>query len=131
MEEKSVKPELPILLFDSECPLCVRFKDSLMRIEDAKKITAISINDDSIYDHYPMLNKEECERVVHYITKDEKVLKGEEVISHLAKLFPLVNKFSWLIESDMGQKVTKYFHNRTSAYRKYVKRKCPSCSKHL
>lgn len=124
--------KLPILIFDDECPLCVRFKDSLARLDGAKGITFTSVNDDRVYKQFKELNlnKEECQQVVHYITTDKKVLKGEDVIAHLVKLYPLVHKFSWLIESDMGKKATSYFHKTTNAYRRMVKRKCPSCMKH-
>ncbi|MGI4994042.1 thiol-disulfide oxidoreductase DCC family protein [Halobacteriovorax sp. GFR7] len=122
--------KLPILIFDDECPLCVRFKDSLARLEEAKSVNFVSVNDEKLYQVYPELTKEECQEIVHYITSDKKVLKGDEVITHLAKLYPLVNKFSWLIESNMGQKATSYFHKTTSAYRRMLKRKCPSCVKH-
>ncbi len=126
MEEKY---QVPILIFDDECPLCIRFKDSLARLEGAKKITFISVNDEKLYHDFKDLNKDECKEVVHYISSDSKILKGEEVIAHLAKLYPLVHKFSWLIESDMGKKATSYFHKTTNAYRKMLKRKCASCMK--
>lgn len=122
--------QLPILIYDDECPLCKRFKDSLERLEGAKSISFVSVHNDELYKQQPHLNKEDCLQVVHYITSDAKTLKGEEVVTHLAKLYPLVNKFSWLIESNMGQKATSYFHNTTNAYRKLLKRKCPSCMKH-
>ncbi|MEH0860415.1 MULTISPECIES: thiol-disulfide oxidoreductase DCC family protein [Halobacteriovorax] len=124
--------KLPILIFDDECPLCIRFKDSLARLEGAKKISFIPVNDKKVYEQFKELglNEEECQNVVHYITSDKKVLKGEDVIAHLVKLYPLVHKFSWLIESDMGKKATDYFHKTTNAYRKMIKRKCPNCMKH-
>ncbi|EQC50768.1 thiol-disulfide oxidoreductase DCC family protein [Bacteriovorax sp. DB6_IX] len=126
MEEKLTPP---ILLFDSECPLCVRFKDSLTMLEGTEIITAVSIHDDEVYKQLPYLNKEECMLKVHYITSDNQVLVGEEAIEHLIKLFPLVHKFSWLIESNMGKKAVDYFHSMTNKYRKTLIKKCPSCTK--
>lgn len=126
MEEKR---QPPILLFDSECSLCVRFKDSLSMVEGAEKITAISIHDEDIYKEYPELNKEKCQEKVHYITSDSTILVGEEAIEHLIKLYPIVNKFSWLIESNMGRKAVDYFHSMTNKYRKTLIKKCPTCTK--
>lgn len=121
--------QLPILLFDSKCPLCVRFKDSLMRLDGAHSITPVSIYNDDIYKQYPFLDRDSCQQEVHFITKDGQVLKGNQAIEHLIKLYPLVNSFSWLIESNMGKKAINYFHQMTDTYRKNLKRKCPSCVK--
>jgi predicted DCC family thiol-disulfide oxidoreductase YuxK len=126
MEEKR---QPPILLFDSECHLCVRFKDSLSMVEGAEKITAVSIHDEKIYEEFPALNKEKCQEKVHYITSDSTILVGEEAIEHLIKLYPIVNKFSWLIESNMGRKAVDYFHSMTNKYRKTLIKKCPTCTK--
>jgi len=126
MEEKLVPP---ILLFDSECPLCVRFKDSLKMIDGTEKITPISIHTDEVYNQFPELDKLQCTEKVHYITSDSKILVGEEALEHLIKLYPIVNKFSWLIESNMGRKAVDYFHSMTNKYRKTLIKKCPTCTK--
>ena len=128
MEEEQKKLKLPILLFDAECPLCTRFKDSISRLEDAKNITMVSIYEDSIYEQFPYLDKTMCRQDVHFITEDEKVLVGQEVLEHLITLYPMVKKFAWLIETNMGQKAVNYFHSMTNRYRKVLKRKCPSCT---
>ena len=127
MEEKNYK--LPILIYDGECSLCCRFKDSLKNLHGTEGILAVSIYDEKIYEAFPDLDKEACEQVVHYITKDNVILSGAEAIEHLIKLFPLVNKFSWLIETDMGKKAVNYFHNMTNKYRQVLKRKCATCTK--
>lgn len=126
MEEKL---SAPIILFDSECPLCVRFKDSLKMIEGTEKITPVSIYDEQVYIDFPLLNKEKCESKVHYISSEGHILAGEEALEHLIKLFPIVNKFSWLIESNMGKKAVNYFHNMTNKYRKTLIKKCGTCTK--
>ena len=126
MEEKLTPP---ILIYDSKCSLCVRFKDSLLKLGGAEEINAVSIYTEELYDKFPELNKDECDQVVHFITKDNKILAGPEVIEHLVKDFPLVNKFSWLIESEMGKKAINYFHDMANKYRQTLKKKCPTCTK--
>ena len=117
----------PIILFDEKCPLCVRFKDSLKMLDGTEKITPISIDNEKVYEQFPSLNKESCHKEVHYIDSDGKILVGEHAMEHLIKLFPLVNKFSWLVESNMGKSAVSYFHSMTNKYRRTLKKKCPSC----
>ncbi len=121
------KPKLPILLFDSECSLCVRFKDSLLKLNKTDHISMVPIQDESIYELFPLLDKEKCFDEIHLIKDDQTVISGQEVITFLMQLNPLVSKFSWLIESDMGKKAINYFHHMTNQYRQNIKRKCPSC----
>jgi predicted DCC family thiol-disulfide oxidoreductase YuxK len=127
MEDKRF--ELPILIYDSQCNLCQRFRDSLKKLPNTETINTISLHDDDLYSHFSELNKEECEQEVHYITIDKTILKGAEVVEHLIKKFPLVNRFAWLIESNMGKKAINYFNNMTNRYRKTLIKKCPSCMK--
>lgn len=119
----------PALLFDDQCPLCVRFKDSLKMLKGTDKINPISIHDEKVYEVFPELDKESCHQYVHYIDAEGKIYAGEDAIEHLIKLFPLVNKFAWLVESNMGKKAVNYFHTMTNNYRKILKKKCPTCTK--
>ena len=119
--------KLPILLYDEKCPLCVRFKESLKRLDGAEDINFVSIYNKEIYTLYE-LSEEECHEQVHFIKENKSILKGEQVIKHLITLYPLVSKFSWLLESNMGQKAVSYFHSMTNKMRKDIKRKCPSCT---
>ncbi len=123
------KYSLPIILFDNKCQLCIRFKDSLLRLEGARNINAISIYDQEVYEKYPMLSEENCRQEVHFVDEDSNVYAGEKAIEKLILLFPLVRKFSWLIESNMGKKAIDYFHTMTDKYRRDLKRKCPNCVK--
>ena len=120
--------KLPILLYDEKCPLCVRFKQSLQRLEGGDEINFVSIYNDEVYEQYSELDKDQCHEVVHLIRKDKSIISGERVIKHLIQLYPLVNKFAWLLDSNMGQKAVNYFHSMTNKMRKDLKRKCPSCT---
>lgn len=124
MEEKQ---KLPALLFDEECPLCVRFKDSLVRASGFENINMVPVQNEEIYQQYPILNKELCLEVVHLLLDENNVLTGHQVIEYLVKLNPTVQKFSWLIESNMGQKAIEYFHHMTDHYRKLAKQRCQTC----
>lgn len=124
MEEK---PKLPILLFDQECPLCVRFKETLIRTEGFENLNPIAYQNDEVYIAYPSLSKENCAAEIHLLLEDESILKGSDALAYLLKLNPSISKFSWLIESNMGKKAIDYFHQMTDYYRQVARKRCSSC----
>ncbi len=120
--------KLPILLFDSECALCVRFTQALRLVDKDKKVNFVSIYDENIYEIYKDLNKEECEEIIHFITEDKKILKGGDVIEHLVSEIPSVEKFAWLLESERSKQAVDAFYKKINEVRKIIKRKgCTGC----
>lgn len=126
MEEKE-SYELPILLYDSHCELCKRFKLSLERVPGTDHINMVSIHDHKVYEKYEQINFEDCKEELHYLDSDGAVHKGEKVLSLLIEQFPLVKKFSWLIQSGMGQKAVKYFYDKVDQYRDELLKRCGNC----
>ncbi|HLE12893.1 MAG: hypothetical protein A2504_13315 [Bdellovibrionales bacterium RIFOXYD12_FULL_39_22] len=125
----NAKYPLPIILYDSRCQLCERFKVSLERANIHEKYNIVSIHDELIYQAYPVLNPAECKKHIHMIEIDGSILKGPDVIARLIDNFPIVSKFAWLIESDMGKKTLDYFYNMASRYRENVINRCGNCNK--
>lgn len=131
MEElKTENIKLPLLVYDDQCSLCLRFKTALDRLPGTDVICKISVHDQRVYDLYPELNKEECLKEVHLIDQNHKILKGVEVITFLLEQFPGVEKFAWLLESNMGQKALGFFNKIIESYREELQKDCPSCNKH-
>lgn len=133
MTEKSIldteAPKLPILLYDSECNLCNRFKLSLERLPNSDQISMISIHDKSIYEHFSELSFEETSKHVHVIDENKNIISGADAISYIIHKFPLANKFSWLIESNMGQKAIQFFHDKANQVREELQKHCGNCNK--
>ena len=123
-----LKTSLPILLYDSECSLCRRFKTALENISN-NEIQIISIHNEDIYKSFPSLNPVECNKEIHLIIDHENILKGKDTINYLIKLFPGVKKFSWLIESNMGKKTTDLFYNFINKRRAVLHNRCSNCNK--
>ena len=121
----------PVLLFDSECALCVRFTQGLKFLDKKKIINLLPIQDEAIYEEFTFLNFEDCSEVIHLIDEDGKVHKGGEVIKYLALKIPGVSKLSWLIESDSTQKAMDAFYEKVNSVRKsnQEKRNCTSCGR--
>jgi predicted DCC family thiol-disulfide oxidoreductase YuxK len=124
-----MKYHLPIILFDPDCPLCLRFKQGLEFLD--KNLNFVSVQDDEIYSEFPELQRQECLEKVHLITVDRKILKGIEVVDFLAESLPAVSKFSWLLESEQGKKAKEFFYQKVEELREITKKKnegnCQQC----
>jgi predicted DCC family thiol-disulfide oxidoreductase YuxK len=116
-----------ILLYDSECSLCNRFKKAIEMIEGGKKIEYKTIYDQGIYLKYPQLSEEECAKEVHLIDTDGKVYQGSNAVEFLIKLIPAVSKFSWLLDSESSKKAMDMFYGKINDIRQMKKRKCYTC----
>jgi predicted DCC family thiol-disulfide oxidoreductase YuxK len=121
--------KLPILLYDQECELCKRFKLSVENIDREQLINFIPIQDEQVYFYFDQLDIKECYEKVHLIDQDNKIYQGKEVIEFLVNIFPQVSKFSWLLESNMGQKALDFFYDKVNEYRKKsLKKNCHKCN---
>jgi len=116
---------LPLVLFDPECPLCLRFKQGLSYLD--KNLTFVSAREDDVYLAFPELNRQECLESVHMITSDNKILKGPEVVDYLVETLPGVSKLAWLLDSEQGKKVKNYFYEKVEELRELTNKKQSEC----
>ncbi len=116
---------LPLILFDPECPLCLRFKQGLGFLD--KNLTFVSAREDAVYEAFPELNRQACLEAVHMITADKKILKGPEVVDYLVETLPGVSKLAWLLDNEQGQKVKNYFYEKVEELRELTNRKDSDC----
>lgn len=117
----------PVLIYDSECNLCTRFQKALALLDIKGKVSYRSLHDPSVYIDFPNLNKEDCEDVIHLVDSDGKIYRSTEVIEFLVEIFPGVNKFAWLLESDSAKNAMDVFYNKLNDMRIMKKRKCYTC----
>ncbi len=118
---------LPIVLYDPECPLCLRFKQGLEYLD--KSLNFISARDEAVYKAFPELNKNDCLEKVHMITVDRRIISGPEVVDHLIKTLPGVSKLSWLLENEQGKKVKDFFYEKVEELRELTNRKNTECER--
>jgi predicted DCC family thiol-disulfide oxidoreductase YuxK len=116
---------LPLILFDPECPLCLRFKQGLEFLD--KNLTFVSAREEEIYQQFPELNRQTCLEKVHMITKDRKILSGSEVVDYLVQTLPGVSKFAWLLDNEQGKKVKDFFYQKVEELREITKKKEEGC----
>lgn len=118
--------QLPIVLYDPECPLCLRFKQGLEYLD--KNLTFISARDEEIYSQFPELNRQDCLVKVHMITKDKGIISGSDVVDYLVTTLPGVSKLAWLLDNEQGKKVKEYFYQKVEELRELTNRKDEDCN---
>jgi predicted DCC family thiol-disulfide oxidoreductase YuxK len=119
----------PFLLYDSECTLCTRFKQALERMDFDNRLNYIPVGTEEVYHQFPEIDQEESTKVLHFVDENGKVHRGGEIAAALANHFPGVNKVAWLLETEVGQKVSSYFYEKVDQLRKssIITRSCGSC----
>ena len=121
---------LPLILFDPECPLCVRFKQGLEYLD--KNLNFVSARDEKVYEIFPELSRQECLEKIHMITADKKIMSGPEVVDYLIGTLPGVSKLAWLLDNDQGKKVKDFFYQKVEELRELSNKKdsdCNQCSR--
>ena len=123
--------KLPVILFDPECPLCVRFKMALERMNFDQPIYFLPYNSKEVCDSFPNLSQDELTKEVHLVLNSEgtQVLRGAEVIEYLAKHNESIKKLSWLLESNVGEKASHLFYNTVNKLRESLHNQCSNCRK--
>lgn len=124
-----MKYQLPLILFDPECPLCLRFKQGLEYLD--KNLTFVSAREDVVYVLFPELDRQICLEKVHLITPEKSILAGPEVMDYLVETLPGVSKFAWLLDNEQGKKVKEFFYNKVEELRELSQKKddCTICPK--
>jgi predicted DCC family thiol-disulfide oxidoreductase YuxK len=127
MEEIEINTQKTVLLYDKQCSLCQRFKSSLEKIDTQNKIELIDLHNPKVYQVFPFLKLEDCLEEIHLVLPTGEVLKGSNSVKHLIGLFPSVSKFSWLIESEVGEKSVDFFYQMTNKLRDKLRNRCSDC----
>lgn len=117
--------KLPLLIYDSKCTLCLRFKKALEFLD--KEISFASIYEDEVYQKFPKLNRDECDEVIHLITEEGDILQAGDVITYLVKRTPGVKKFAWLIEKESSQTAIDAFYGKVKEMRDKKRKSCRTC----
>lgn len=122
-----MKYQFPLVIFDPECPLCLRFKQGLELMN--KNISFVPLNDEFLFITFPHLNRDDCANEIHLLINETDVIKGKEVVDYLLESTPMVSKLAWLLDNPAGDKVKSYFYDKVEELRTIVKEKqsCPSC----
>lgn len=122
-----MKYHLPLILYDPECPLCLRFKQGLSHLD--KNLNFVSAREDEVYTVFPELSRQACIEKVHMLTTEKLILSGPEVVDHLMHTLPGISKFAWLLDNDQGKKVKDFFYQKVEELRELSNKQaaCGEC----
>lgn len=120
-----MKYHFPLVLYDPECPLCLRFKQGLEFLD--KDLGFVSARDEKIYEDFPELSRQACLEKIHLMTEDKKILVGPEVVDYLVHRLPAVSKLAWLLDNDQGKKIKDYFYQKVEELRELSQKKDSDC----
>ncbi len=121
-----MKYQLPVVLYDPECPLCLRFKQGLEYLD--RSLHFVSAREEDVYAAFPELSRQACLEKVHMITADKKILSGPEVVDYLLHSLPGVSKLAWLLDTDQGKKVKDFFYEKVEELRELSQKKTEDCN---
>jgi predicted DCC family thiol-disulfide oxidoreductase YuxK len=120
-----MKYHFPLVLYDPECPLCLRFKQGLEYLD--KNLCFISAREEEVYVEFPELSRQACLEKIHLITEEKKILVGPEVVDYLVQRLPGVSKLAWLLENDQGKKIKDYFYQKVEELRQLSQKNENDC----
>ena len=125
------KVKTPFLLYDSDCTLCTRFKQALERMDFENRVNYIPVGTPEVYEKFPDIDLEESTKILHFVDEKGVTHRGGEIAAALADQFPGINKIAWLLETEVGRKVSNYFYDKVNELRKssLINRHCGSCNK--
>ena len=119
--------QLPFIIFDPECPLCVRFKQAIERLAFDIEIKFYPIDDKGLLEEFSFLKEEEIDSEVHLVLENNRAIKGADVISYLASHNNSVKKYAWLLETNVGKKASEAFYHSVNRLRESLHNHCPKC----
>lgn len=123
-----MEKKIPALFFDSECPLCLRFKQTLEKSGQFSHLHYYDINDSQTFVLFEQINPEMAFSSLHLIDETGLIKEGPEAVKWLIDGHEKVKDWLWLIDNQMGKKAIDFFYNQTNKLRKQLKNNCLGCN---
>ena len=123
--------KLPLLIYDDQCSMCLRFKQGLERLDLNHEINYVPLSNTHIFNLFPQVSLDACKAKVHLIKADGSVITGSEVVTEVIKVIPGVARLAWLLETEVGKSASAFFYEHVESIRKKLKDKdkdCGSCN---
>lgn len=92
------------VIYDSSCPYCKEAKKYIKELDWEGKFNFISYRDPMTYKVFPNLSKEECEKDVHMVVPDGKVLVGYQVFRTIIDNLTATKFLNPLLKNDYAEK---------------------------
>ncbi len=113
--------KLPLILYDAQCPLCLRFKQALEHWDASQSISYVPVDTPEIYEKFPQLDRAACEQRVHLLRADGTLISGGALIAEVVRSIPQISRVAWLLETEAGQKASEFFYQTVDSLRQRLK----------
>lgn len=122
----------PIIIYDQDCSLCVRFKQGLIHFSHLTEENFLPLQEDTIYEKFLSINvtleKDECQKEVHMVDENNQVFRGSQVVEKLIPIVPAVTKLAWLLDEGSVKKASELFYTSVNLLKKKIIPGCRSCN---
>ena len=93
-----------LLVYDSSCSLCVKFKNLAKSLDRRKRIEEASLSDSRIQDWAPGFDPQKIAKNFHLILPDGRVATGEMALPELLGLLPAGRPLAWVLRNLPGSR---------------------------
>ncbi len=98
------------VIYDNVCPYCQSSKEYIKQLDWEGKFKFTSFRNPTTYKTFPELKKEDCEKDVHMVTPDGKVLVGYKVFRAIIDNLTATKLLNPLFKNDYAeQKLTEIY----------------------
>lgn len=84
-ETRVAVTEKPVLIYDGECPVCIRAVDWIRARSDPGAFEFLSCHADELAKRFPRIEKSACLRAMHLVLPDGSVLIGERAVPEILR----------------------------------------------
>lgn len=92
-------PQAPLcntVLYDGECPICLRAVRQLKRLDSRRTLTFIPAQDPEVPQRFPFISPEALESSMHLVTPGGEVREGADALESILGLLPVLSWAEWM-----------------------------------
>lgn len=103
-------PEKPVLIYDGECPVCIRAVDWIRARSDPDAFEFLSCHADELAKRFPRIEKSACLQAMHLILPDGSVLIGEQAMPEILRRLRGYRRLACLLRLPGADVLTRAFY---------------------
>lgn len=84
------------LLYDSNCPICLRSVQRLKRWDRRKELIFLPAGDPSVREQFPSLSREALEASIHLVGPEGRIWEGADAVERLFAILPGFSRARWV-----------------------------------
>ena len=115
------------IIYDNACPYCKSATENIKQLDWEGRFKFISYRNPQTYKMFPFLSRQECEKDVHMVTPEGKVLAGYEVFRAVIDNLTATKLFNPLLKNKYAEQKLNEIYEKMVKERSCYYSKTPSC----